>query len=146
MRPGWDDYFLKGAQWAALRGDCTRSKVGAILVDNKSKRVLSTGYNGVKPGEEGCLAGACQRGMLTLEQLPPYSSYVNCIAKHAEHNCIEWWFRWGGNDELYHPLSGTTMYVTRQPCSDCEQLLRGYGVGRTVWPEGYLDLTPNKGL
>lgn len=45
----------------ATRADCTRRKVGAVILDTEL-RVVSTGYNGSYPGGPSCLAGDCPRG------------------------------------------------------------------------------------
>lgn len=153
-RPGWDEYFIGVAKAVSKRGDCTRSQVGAVLVDDQSKRILSTGYNGVNPGQEGCLSGACPRGLLSFDQQPPGGDYSNCIAKHAEHNALEWWDVF---NRSYLRGSSVSMYLTRSPCTNCQDLMREYGVRQAVYPKywtekvlylltpEYLDLTPNKG-
>lgn len=126
-RISFDTYFLELAKAASLRADCTRSHVGAILV-NEQRRVVSTGYNGVAPGAPGCLEGACPRGRFTYDELPSTNDYTNCISTHAEKNCL-----------LFTPVNdrlGTTMYVTRRPCTDCKQLLMDEGVARIVWLDG----------
>lgn len=123
-RPDWDEYFLKIAVAVSSRGDCTRSQVGAVLVD-ANHRIMSTGYNGTHSGIPGCLEGACPRGKLSYEELPPESPYGNCIANHAERNAI-----------LYADPNGrakTTLYVTRRPCVDCKELLLANRVSRVVW-------------
>lgn len=125
LRPSWDDYFLGIADAVAQRADCTRSLVGAVLVD-ENHRIVSTGYNGAPSGVPGCLtSSACPRGRLSYDDFPPGSEYGNCIAFHAEHNAI-----------LYaEPAlrAGTTLYITRRPCTGCHQLILAEGVSRVVW-------------
>lgn len=60
-RPDRDAWHLAGCQWLSQMADCTRRKVGAIVIDT-DKRIAGAGYNGTRPGEEGCLDGACPRG------------------------------------------------------------------------------------
>lgn len=61
-RPNWNEYFLGIAKAVATRADCTRRKVGAVLVDRQS-RIIGTGYNGAGSGALGCLSdGECPRG------------------------------------------------------------------------------------
>lgn len=140
-RPSWDDYYLAGAQWAAIRGDCRRAKVGALLVDRVTWRILGHGYNGTKPGLPGCLQGACPRGLLSYDQQPPGGDYSNCVAKHAEWNCLDWAQR---HLPVGWDFTTAVMYVSRKPCNDCEDYLRTAGVARAVWPTGDLDLRPPK--
>jgi len=137
IRPSWDEYFLMIANVVALRGDCRRAQVGAVLVEESSRRQLSTGCNGVEPGRDGCLSGACPRGLLSFEDCPPGGDYSNCIAKHAERNCLEWW-RDFGNIAFYD--STLLMYITRSPCDDCHELLKYYRVSKVIWPEGKMDV------
>ena len=60
MRPDRDEWHLDGADWLSAMGDCTRRKVGALIVVDK--RIVGLGYNGTRPGAPGCLDGACPRG------------------------------------------------------------------------------------
>jgi dCMP deaminase len=130
-RPDWDSYFLTGAAWVASRADCTRSAVGAILV-NARNEVRGTGYNGAPAGVPGCeTASACPRGKLSAAECPPESDYSNCIADHAERNAIR-----------HTPpteLPGATLYVTRAPCPSCWTLIRACGIARVVAPGGDIE-------
>jgi dCMP deaminase len=123
-RPSWDQWALGIADAVAERGDCTRSKVGAVLLD-REKRVCASGYNGTVSGEKGCLAGACPRGRLTYDQVPAGSDYGNCISIHAEENLLIHARR--------EDLVGGTVYVTRAPCYRCLPRLKAAGVFRVVW-------------
>ncbi|MFJ3340015.1 deoxycytidylate deaminase [Streptomyces diastaticus] len=132
-RPNWDAYFLAGAAWVATRADCTRSQVGAILV-NASNEVRGTGYNGAPSGVPGCAsAGACPRGRLSRTECAPNSDYANCIADHAERNAI----RHAPSAEL----PGSTLYTTREPCPACWTLIRAAGIRRIATPDGAHDLS-----
>lgn len=123
-RPDWDEYFLGIADAVSQRADCTRRKVGAVLVD-EHHRIISTGYNGAPPGAPGCLNGACPRGNLSTDECPPFSDYGNCISTHAERNAILY-----SNPE---EREGTTLYITCRPCTGCHQLILDAGVKRVVW-------------
>lgn len=149
MRPDWDSYFIEIARAVALRGDCTRSQVGAVLVEDRTHRILSTGYNGVEPGQVGCLSMACPRGNHGYSSIPPGGNYDNCIAKHAERNCLEYAKRYYPQYlthlsrerlERHIPSRGDsvpfglcTMYITRKPCDDCQTLLRSADVTKVVY-------------
>lgn len=125
-RPEWDEYFLAGAAWVATRADCSRSKVGAILV-NAQNEVRGTGYNGAPAGVPGCLTkGACPRGQLSYEACAANSDYSNCTADHAERNAIR---HTRPEDRV-----GATLYTTRAPCPWCWTLIRTSGIARVVCP------------
>jgi len=126
-RPGWDDYFLGIAQAVAARADCTRARVGAVIV--KNHRIVATGYNGSPAGEPGCLTdGACPRGRHTLPEMSAGGDFDNgpgfCIAVHAEANAIIY----ADRDRTEH----ATIYVTQAPCAGCAKLIKGAGIGRVV--------------
>lgn len=147
-RPSWVDYFLNVADAVAVRADCTRRKVGAVVVDAKTKHILATGYNGAAPGEPGCLsAGACPRGRHHLVSTTnkcacgnswpcsvaavPGSSYDTgpgaCTAIHAEGNAL---LRAG------QQARGNWLFCTDKPCDGCMRLVKGAGIHMVVWYSG----------
>lgn len=130
-RPDWDVYFLELADRVSARADCRRSRVGAVVV-GPDHRVVSTGYNGSPPGAASCLAGECPRGLLTQAQCPSGSDYGNCIALHAERNAVLF--------AQPSRLIGSTLYVTREPCPDCAELINSVGIVRVVHPQGSMVL------
>lgn len=126
-RLGWDEYFLEMAAVVARRSGCTRSQVGAILVDGEN-RVVSTGYNGTAVrGALECFEGGCPRGKLTYDELPAGGDYGNCTYRHAELNALLY-------AQNQNRLDGKTLYVTRNPCDDCVGDIIRYGAERVVSP------------
>lgn len=130
-RPDWDDYFLAIAHAVSIRADCTRRKVGAVIV--KDRRIVGTGYNGAPAGAPGCASdGACPRGKLDYDEVAPLSSYDtgpgSCIAVHAEANALLYTDR--------SDLLSSTIYITCVPCEGCLRLIRAAGVTRIVFPGG----------
>ncbi|MFJ6660540.1 cell division protein DedD [Streptomyces sp. NPDC091377] len=111
------------ADAVSTRGDCTRSQVGAILMD-QLRNVCAVGYSGTVPGKDGCLKGRCPRGRLTYDQMSAGSDYGNCISIHAEENLMIHARR--------EDLRGGTFYVTRAPCCRCHPHLQSAGVRRGV--------------
>ncbi len=129
MRPSRDEWALGIAAEVATMADCTRSQVGAVIL-NRRKRLLGVGYNGLPPGIPGCkTAGNCPRGRLTREDCAPDSDYANCAADHAERNAIR-----DVLDKGIHPdeLKDSTLYITRKPCPACQTLIEAVGIGRIV--------------
>lgn len=66
VRPGWDEWAL-GIAYAVGpgptgRADCTRRKVGAIIVEPHRHDIVGVGYNGGPRGGPSCLKGECPRG------------------------------------------------------------------------------------
>lgn len=161
-RTSWRDYYLGIADAVAIRADCTRRKVGAIVVKDNS--IISTGYNGSPPGEPGCLSdGACPRGRhhkifrnygMYAEtgyacacgnswpcsvSVAPRSSYDTgagaCIALHAEQNAL---IRAGDRAQ------GAALYCTDEPCEACLRLIQGAGIDIAVWYGGAWERKPKK--
>lgn len=128
-RLNWDDYGLKVAEATALRADCTRRKVGAVLMA-ADHSIISVGYNGGPSKGPSCLKGECPRGRLTHEQLAADSPYDSgsgtCVALHAEWNVLlrtDW-----------HKFDGSTLYVTEEPCHICKNLIAGTKIVRVKTP------------
>jgi dCMP deaminase len=133
IRPAWDTYFMNIAQTVATRADCTRARVGAVIV-NWENRIVSTGYNGSEPGGPSCLKGECPRGQLSSEELAHLTpDYSNCISLHAEMNAIAYSSR-------EDTLNGT-MYCTLTPCDMCSKLIKASGITRVVTPNGEYHLS-----
>ena len=125
-RVDWDTYFLSIAHAVSMRGECTRARVGAIVV--LDRRIVATGYNGAPAGHPNCFQGACPRGKYTLEQMPHLggdTNYTDCIAIHAEANAL----LQAGRD-----ARGAALYGTHQPCHGCIKLMAGAGITRFVTP------------
>lgn len=128
-RPTWDEWALGIAAAVAQRGDCIRSQVGAIALD-EHHIVVGHGYNGAPSGAPGCLSdGACPRAYSDVEPLSSYDTGPGaCIALHAEQNLVL--------HANWRDLRGATIYITREPCGGCWRLIRGAAFSRVVWPEG----------
>lgn len=124
-RPSFPYFYLKMAQVASERGDCRRRQVGAVVVT--PRHIAIPGYNGTKGhGIPGCLDGACPRGLKSLDEVPAYAPYTDCIARHAEDNAIM------KAHEAGLDLRDSAAYVTSEPCGGCYELLANAGV-KDVW-------------
>jgi dCMP deaminase len=65
-RAGWDEWAL-GIAFAigpgpTGRADCTRRRVGAVIIEPNRHNIIGAGYNGTEPGGPSCLKGDCPRG------------------------------------------------------------------------------------
>lgn len=138
-RPDWITYFDTIAQAVALRGDCERHQVGAVIT-TPDHYIVATGYNGFPRGLPGCKDGGCTRGqwarLLEADQpadstTPSFVDAISCKAHHAEYNAIAT-AMWLGRTSS---LNGSTMYVTRLPCRTCYILARKFGI-TTIYAEG----------
>lgn len=135
MRPSKDLTWSRVARTIACRSTCLRRQVGCVLLDQRG-HVLSTGYNGVAPGEAHCNEPL---PMIVNPQIFPYAcpgasaaSGVNldgCYAIHAEQNALL---------QCRDPWQIHTCYTTTSPCMTCVKLLLSTSCQRVVFIEEYL--------
>lgn len=131
-RPGWDQYGLGIAEAVATRADCTRRKVGAVIM-RPDHSIVSTGYNGGAAGGPSCLKGECPRGQMSVEDVTPLTTSYDtgagsCIALHAEQNALL--------RATWDEMQGATIYITCEPCPGCARMITGTPIARVVWPDG----------
>lgn len=133
-RPSWDKWGLILAEAVATRADCTRRKVGAVLM-RPDHTIVSTGYNGGRAGGPSCLAGGCPRGRMSREEVPGYddpnpTSYDvgagACIALHAEQNALL--------RATWDEMQDATLYITDKPCPGCMRMINGTPITRIHYP------------
>ena len=126
QRPGWDEYFMGIAQMAALRSNCMKRKVAAVIV--RDRRIVSTGYNGTPRGVTNCNEGGCPR----CNSLAPSGTKLGeCLCSHAEENAIV--------QAAYHGISvrGATIYSTFSPCLICTKMIINSGITEVVYDLDY---------
>ena len=125
-RPSWDEYFMRIAQVAALRSNCVKRKVAAVIV--RDKRVISTGYNGTPRGTKNCYEGGCPR----CNSLADSGTRLDeCLCSHGEENAI--------TQAAYHGVSvkGATLYTTFAPCLMCTKMIINSGIREVVYNMDY---------
>lgn len=125
-RPSWKQFFFGVCELTALMSTCTRRKVGAIIVDPASKRILSTGFNGAPSKVKHCTTETCLR-----KDIPSGEQLQKCKAVHAEINCIAQASQYGISTK------GMVMYCTHKPCSDCMKFLMNTGITTIYYKEDY---------
>ncbi|MGD8624847.1 MAG: cytidine/deoxycytidylate deaminase family protein [Anaerolineae bacterium] len=119
-RPSWDDYFMQITLQVARRSTCPRAAVGAVIV--REKRILTTGYNGAPAGLPHCTEVGC----LMVND--------HCVRTlHAEQNAIIQGALHGVD------VSGSTIYVTHQPCLICAKMIINAGIERVIYAGDYPD-------
>ena len=126
QRPGWDAYFMGIARMAALRSNCMKRKVAAVIV--KDRRIISTGYNGTPRGVANCNEGGCPR---CLALTPSGAKLAECLCSHAEENAIV--------QAAYHGISvrGAAVYSTFSPCLICTKMIINAGIAEVVYDLDY---------
>ncbi|MBA3372061.1 MAG: dCMP deaminase family protein [Actinomycetota bacterium] len=155
-RQSWDEYFLALASQAATRSNCSRRKVGAVIV--QGRHIRSTGYNGPPAGYGHCDAGACPRALTdpvanfgrvraaaehplvggdlrvragAEHPLVGGDLYDNCVAIHAEANALL--FADHGDRD------GSSLYSSAAPCFSCAKLIANSGIAEVVAGGGRYD-------
>lgn len=168
-RPDRDAWHLDGTRWLAEMGDCTRRKVGALIV-GPDKRFWGMGYNGAAPGGPSCLAGDCPRGRHYKASGHPASMVVmmgpnwtpeacacgklwpcpDAVAPGSSYDtgpgaCIATHAEGNAKADAMRRggghLDGCTMYVSCEPCEGCVRDIRNTtGITAIIWPEGAVAL------
>ena len=125
-RPDWDEYFLGIARVVALRSNCVKRKVAAVIV--KDRRIISTGYNGTPRGVKNCNEGGCPR----CNQLASSGTKLEeCLCSHGEENAI--------TQAAYHGVNikDSTLYTTYSPCLLCTKMIINSGIREVVFNIDY---------
>ncbi len=125
-RPSWDNYFMKIAEVAAIRSNCSRRQVAAVIV--KENRIISTGYNGTPRGIKNCYEGGCER---CNSSTPSGQNLGECICSHGEENAIV--------QAAYHGIAvkDGVLYTTFSPCLLCAKMIVNAGIKEVVYQERY---------
>lgn len=125
-RPGWDQYFMQIARIVAMRSNCMKRKVAAVIV--KDRRIISTGYNGTPRGARNCNEGGCPRCNAMADS---GTRLGDCLCSHAEENAIV--------QAAYHGISvkGATLYSTFSPCLICTKMIINAGIEKVVYSVEY---------
>lgn len=120
------EYFLSIAEVVGTQSTC-RKKVGAIIVDPKSKYIISTGYCGAPAGVDSCIqCGGCMRQRMNL---PSGSDYTQCRSIHAEQNAI---LQAGVKN-----TEGCYLYLVGQPfiCDLCKRFIIQAKIAKVYYRE-----------
>jgi len=126
-RLSWDQYFLTITRDVAERSTCTRAKVGATIVRDKS--ILATGYNGAPSGMPHCDELGC---LIYKSETPSGEVEENCYRTiHAEINAIAQAARNGTS------IKDAAIYITHSPCIHCLKTLVNTGIRAIYFEKPY---------
>ena len=125
-RPSWDEYFMEIARVVALRSNCIKRKVAAIIV--KDRRIISTGYNGTPRKIRNCNEGGCPRCNSLADS---GTGLDECFCSHGEENAIV--------QSAYHgvKIAGATLYSTYAPCLLWTKMIINSGIVEVVYCHDY---------
>ncbi len=117
VQPRDDKAFMAKANDVALKSNCIRRAVGAVIV--RQGVVIAVGWNGVSESHEDCRDAGCPRCINGGET---GSGYETCICIHAEQSAIADAARRGACTQ------DSTMYVNLRPCLQCLAIAIASGV------------------
>jgi dCMP deaminase len=118
--------FMQAAEEAALKSNCVRRNVGAVIVRNG--RILSSGWNGVSEMYSDCRAAGCPR---CIQGGKTGSGYELCVCLHAEQRAI------GDAASRGINTSGSALYVNLRPCLQCLSVIRAAGIKEVFFDEDW---------
>lgn len=113
----WDEYFMGIALLSAKRSKDPSTQVGACIVDIKTNRILSVGYNGFPYGCSDDDFPWDREGETLCTKYP----YV----VHAELNAIL--------NNRGVSLEGSKIYVALFPCNECAKAIIQSGIKEVVY-------------
>lgn len=125
LRPNWDAYFMSLADLAALRSNCMKRRVGAVIV--RENRVIATGYNGTPRHFKNCNEGGCARCNAGDSCGTALST---CLCLHAEENAL----LESGRDRIG---DNATLYCNTCPCLTCSIKIVQAGIRQVVYSQSY---------
>jgi dCMP deaminase len=107
----WEEYFMTLALVASLKSKDLSTQVGAVIVDNKTKKVVASGYNGFPRYVDD-------------SKIPQDRPEKYLYVVHAELNAIL---------HAERNLTDCTLYATVFPCSECMKAMIQTGIKRVVY-------------
>jgi dCMP deaminase len=107
----WEEYFMTLALVASLKSKDKSTQVGAVIVDNKKRKVVSSGYNGFPRYVDD-------------DKIPQTRPEKYKYVVHAELNAIL---------HAERNLDNCTLYVTVFPCSECMKAVIQSGIKQVIY-------------
>jgi dCMP deaminase len=107
----WEEYFMTLALVASLKSKDPSTQVGAVIIDDKSRKLVSSGYNGFPR-------------YIDDDRIPKTRPEKYFYVVHAELNAIL---------HAQRELTDCSLYATVFPCSDCMKTSVQTGIKRIVY-------------
>ncbi len=107
----WEEYFMMLALAASLKSKDPSTQVGAVIIDNKTRKLVSSGYNGFPR-------------YIDDNQIPQIRPDKYLYVVHAELNAIL---------HAQRELPDCSLYSTVFPCSECMKAIIQSGIKRVVY-------------
>lgn len=111
-KPTWVEYFMYLAFGASMRSKDPSTRVGCVIVDSQTLKILSIGYNGFPPG----ISNSAKNWEKERKR---------DLVVHAEANAV----LLKGKANLENSIA----FVTLCPCKECAHLLIQAGVRRVYY-------------
>lgn len=125
--------YYRVADILSETGTCQRRNVAAVVVVADSIR--SSGVNVPSDASKPlCVEGGCPRGLLSKEECPPGSGYAatGCTYIHAERVALGRFREVERIREAVGWANGLTVYVSSEPCVDCQEYAR-WACANLLW-------------
>lgn len=107
----WEEYFMTLALVASLKSKDPSTQVGAVIIDNKTRKLVSAGYNGFPR-------------YIDDAQIPQTRPEKYLYVVHAELNAIL---------HAQRELTDCSLYATVFPCSECMKAIIQTGIKQVVY-------------
>lgn len=123
----WEEYFMGCAILSSMRSKDPSNQIGACIVNDDTKKILSIGYNGLTCGMDDDHFDWASTG----EQTGIKKNIKDYYVVHAERNAI---LNYSGNTK---DLRGSTLYITWFPCTECTKEIIQVGIKKIVYLRMY---------
>ena len=115
MRIKIEEFAMKLAETASSRSEDPYKKVGCVILDQE-KRILSMGYNGVKPNQIVPIHFWNDRDQRRIYMIHAETNALSCISRYQNPFLIA---------------------STLMPCSNCAMNISSYGIKKVLYKEDY---------
>lgn len=105
------------------RSSCLFVDAGALIIDEKENRILTSGYNGPPSGGDNCFEVGCSR----IVEGKIRKGEGLCRGLHGEVNTILHALKYGIE------INSFSMMSSRKPCYDCSKIIANSGLKKVYY-------------